>query len=105
MLLGVHRLTGAPGQNFNGPGTIEHKRAALAELRDKAVHLNNSLKVVEQHQITLAGQRTGLSDAIYMQRSAVLEQDMARKRAVLTKWNMMLTANGMPPVGGNGQGM
>jgi hypothetical protein len=38
----------------------------------------------------------------YQQQAAIFEADIARKRVVLNKWNMMLSANGMPPVGGNG---
>jgi hypothetical protein len=90
---------------FNGPGGIEQKRQALAELRDKAVHLHNSLKVAEQAQMSLAGQRPGMPEHLYQQKASAFEQDVARKRAVLTKWNMMLSANGMPPVGGNASGM
>jgi hypothetical protein len=97
--------SGGIGPNFNGPGSLEQKRAALSELREKALQLHNSLKLVEQHQLTLSSQRPGLPDATFLQRASVLEQDIAKKRAVLTKWNMMLTANGMPSVGGNNQGL
>jgi hypothetical protein len=43
-----------------------------------------------------------MAEEVFLQNMAIAEQDIARKRAVLTKWNMMLSANGMHPIG---QGM
>ena len=43
-----------------------------------------------------------MPESVFIQKMAIAEQDVVRKRAVLTKWNMMLSSNGMPPIG---QGM
>ena len=43
-----------------------------------------------------------MAKGMFLQETAIVEQDITRKRAVLTKWNIMLTANGMPQIG---QGM
>ena len=89
-------------QMFNGTTPQDTKRAALQELRDRALHLHTNIKVIEQQQAALASQRSMMAEGVFLQKMAIAEQDIARKRAVLTKWNMMLSANGMPPIG---QGM
>ena len=43
-----------------------------------------------------------MGEAMFLQKMAIAEQDVARKRAILSEWNMILSANGMPPIG---QGM
>lgn len=87
---------------FNGTTPQDTKRAALQELRNRALHLHANIKVIEQQQAALANQRSMLGEAMFLQKMAIAEQDIARKRAVLSKWNMMLSANGMPSIG---QGM
>ena len=87
---------------FNGTSPQDSKRAALQELRDRAIHLHTNIQVVEKQQATLESQRSMLNEGMFLQKMAIAEQDIARKRAVLTKWNMMLSANGMSPIG---QGM
>ena len=84
---------------LNGTNPQDAKRNALQELRDRAHHLHNSIKVTEQQQATIASQRSMMADNVFLQKMAIAEQDITRKRAVLTKWNTMLTANGMPPIG------
>jgi hypothetical protein len=86
---------------FNGT-TQDPKRAALQELRERALHLHTNIKVLEQQHAGLASQRSLMAEGMFLQKMAIAEQDIARKRAVLTKWNMMLSANGMPHIG---QGM
>jgi hypothetical protein len=61
-----------------------------------------NIKVTEQQQAALASQRSMMAEGMFLQKMAIAEQDIARKRAVLSKWNMMLSANGMSPIG---QGM
>jgi hypothetical protein len=78
------------------------KRAALEELRDRALHLHTNIKATEQQQAALASQRSMMAEGIFLQKMTIAEQDIARKRAVLSKWNMMLSANGVSPIG---QGM
>ena len=84
---------------FNGTTPQDTKRAALQELRDRALHLHANIKAIEQQQAALASQRSMMAEGMFLQKMAIAEQDIARKRAVLTKWNMMLSANGMPPIG------
>ena len=84
---------------FNGSTPQDTKRAALQELRDRALHLHAGIKVIEQRQATLASQRSMMAEEVFLQNMAIAEQDIARKRAVLNKWNMMLSANGMHPIG------
>ena len=88
-----------PVQMFNGATSQDTKRAALQELRNRAMHLHANIKNVEQQQATFASQRSIMGEAMLLQKMAIAEQDIARKRAILTKWNMMLSANGMPPIG------
>lgn len=87
---------------FNGTTPQDTKRAALQELRNRALHLHTNIKLIEQQQAALAGQRSIMGESMFLQKMAIAEQDIARKRAVLTKWNMMLSANGMSSIG---QGM
>ena len=87
---------------LNGATPQETRRAALQELREKALHLHANIKAIEQQQAAFAGQRSMMGEAMFLQKMAIAEQDIARKRAILSKWNMMLSANGMPPIG---QGM
>ena len=87
---------------FNGTTPQDSKRAALQELRYWTLHLNTTVKVLEQQHAALASQRSMMAEGVLLQKVAIAEQDIARKRAVLTKWNMMISANGMPPTG---QGM
>jgi hypothetical protein len=89
-------------QMFNGTSPQDSKRAALQELRDRALHLHTNIKVIEQQQAALSNQRSMMAEGVYLQRMAIAEQDIARKRAILTKWNMMLSANGMPMIGQGG---
>lgn len=86
-------------QMLNGTTPQEARRAALQELREKALHLHANIKAIEQQQAAFAGQRSMMGEAMFLQKMAIAEQDIARKRAILTKWNMMLSANGMPPIG------
>jgi hypothetical protein len=87
---------------YNGTMAQDTKRVALQELRDRALHLHSNIKLIEQRQATLASQRSMMAEEVFLQNMAIAEQDIARKRAVLTKWNMMLSANGMHQIG---QGM
>lgn len=87
---------------FNGATPQDSKRVALQELRNRALHLHTNIKIIEQQQAVLNSQRSDMGEAMFLQKMAIAEQDIARKRAVLTKWNMMLSANSMPPIG---QGM
>lgn len=89
-------------QMFNGTTTQDSKRVALQELRNRSLHLHTNIKAIEQQQAAFASQRSAMGEAMFLQKMAIAEQDIARKRAVLTKWNMMLSANGMPSIG---QGM
>ena len=83
----------------NGTNPQDTKRVALQELRDRAHNLYNNIKVIEQQQAALASQRSMMADNVFLQKMAIAEQDIMRKRAVLTKWNTMITANGIPPIG------
>ena len=85
-------------QMFNNTTPQDTKRAALQELRDRALHLHTSIAVIEQQQAVLAGQRSMMANDVFLQKMAIAEQDIARKRAVLIKWNAMLSANGIPPI-------
>jgi hypothetical protein len=89
-------------QMFNGTTTQDTKRVALQELRNRSLHLHTNIKAIEQQQAAFTSHRSAMGEAMFLQKMAIAEQDIARKRAVLTKWNMMLSANGMPPIG---QGM
>jgi hypothetical protein len=71
----------------------------LEELRDRALHLHTAIEAIEQQQAALAGQRSMMAEGIFLQKMTIAEQDIARKRAVLSKWNMMLSANGVSPIG------
>ena len=87
---------------LDGTTLQEKKFAALRELRDRAIHLYTNIKHIEQQQAALASQRSTMNEGVFLQKMAITEQDIVRKRNVLTKWNMMLSANGAPPIG---QGM
>jgi hypothetical protein len=87
---------------FNGTSLQDSKRAALQELRDRALQLHANIKVIEQQQAALSNQRSMMAEGVYLQRTANAEQYIACKRAILTKWNMMLSANGMPTIGQEG---
>ena len=87
---------------FNGTSPQDSKRAALQELRDWALRLHTDIKVIEQQQAALSDQRSMMAEGVYLQRTAIAEQDIACKRAILTKWNMMLSVNGMPMIGQGG---
>jgi hypothetical protein len=83
---------------FNGTTPQDTKRAALQELRNRAHNLHANIQSIEQQQALFNAQRPNMGETNFLQKMAIAEQDIARKRAVLTKWNMMLSANGMPPV-------
>jgi hypothetical protein len=87
---------------FNNTASQDSKRAAYQDLRDRAQHMYTNIKLIEQQQAALISQRSVMGEAMFLQKMAVAEQDVARKRAVLIKWNMMLSASGILPVG---QGM
>ena len=70
---------------FNNTTPQDTKRAALQELRDRALHLHTSIAVIEQQQAVLAGQRSMMANDVFLQKMAIAEQDIARKRAVLIK--------------------
>lgn len=84
---------------FNNSNPQDTKRTALLELRNRALHLHTNIKAIEQQQAVLASQRSIMGEGMFLQKMAIAEQDVARKRAVLNKWNTMLSANGMPPIG------
>ena len=83
----------------NGSTPQDTKRAALQELRDRALKLHANIKIIEQQQLELASQRSMMAEGNFLAKMGIAEQDIARKRAVLAKWNTMLSANGVPPVG------
>ena len=86
-------------QMFNGAASQDSKRVALQELRNRALHLHSNIKNIEQQQAMLNSQRSVMGEAVFLQKMAIAEQDIARKRAILTKWNMMLSVNGLPAIG------
>ena len=74
----------------------------MQELRDRALHLHENIRIIEERKAALTSQRSTMADDAFFQRMAIAENDIVRKRAVLAKWNTMLSANGISPVG---QGM
>jgi hypothetical protein len=86
----------------NGTTPSDTKRAALEELRYRALHLHTTIEAIEQQQAALASQRSMMDEGMFLQKMAIAEQDITRKQAVLSEWNAMLSANGMSPIG---QGM
>lgn len=72
-------------------GLPNTRRAALQELRGRAVQLHAHIEVIEQQQAALAGQRSVMAEDIFLQRMAIFEQEIARKRVVLAKWNKMVS--------------
>ena len=84
---------------FDDTTPQETRRTALEEEREEALQLYANIKVIEQQRAALAGQRSMMGEAMFLQKMAIAERDIARKRAVLAKLNMTLSADGMPPIG------
>jgi len=84
---------------FNGMAPQDVKRAALQELRNRALLLHTNIKAREQEHAALASQRSMMAEGVFLQQIAIAQQDILRRRAVLTRWNMILSANGVPPIG------